>query len=254
MPARPGVDIVYRVPLSLYAAYRRHAVIIRSHDPDALVAGCPEWERDRVVGIEIESLDADTEPLVTWGHGLPIELVMHDPVREFPLLYRHAALTEQHPVRVRIPVVPGFARAVRLASALELAVRLEVTQPPPDLIDELATVADFYLHQSSCAQPIDYFHGVLLARYRGYRTTLWQVLDEDPAYIRYMADDGTLPLSRPVRLEPARECTTCDSWTVCGGYFKWPRPEFDCRGVKAVFRTLANAADEIRRDLSTYAA
>jgi hypothetical protein len=253
MLADRDAGVVYRVPLACYPQYRDHLVIVRSSDPVAIARACPDWDRDRVVGVELERLDADSDALATWGHGVPIELVMRDPARDFPLLYRHTPLLEQHPVWAIVPVMPGFSDAVRLAAALNVAVKLDVAQPAPEVIDELERVADLYLHQSSCAQPIDYFHGVLLALYHRYPTTLWHVLGADPAYVRVVSDDGTC-VATPSKLELSSECATCEFRAVCGGYFKWPDPEFDCGGVKAVFRILAHAADDIRSDLAAYAA
>ncbi|MDV7398607.1 hypothetical protein RZS08_44795, partial [Arthrospira platensis SPKY1] len=101
--------------------------------PAALAAEDPE----RIAGARLLSLDVDSEPLRAWAPGLPLELVANDPATEFPLLYRHTHLLDNHPVRIAIAVRPGFAKAVRLAVALDFAVRLEVGQPDPALIDEL---------------------------------------------------------------------------------------------------------------------
>jgi hypothetical protein len=56
------------------------------------------------------------------------------------------------------------------------------------------------------------------------------------------------------KLEPAAtgeksECDTCEFFDRCGGYFKWPNPDFDCEGVKGLFATLRTAAAELRTDL-----
>src|SRR6185436_17561061 len=66
MRASSGVDVVSSVPLTLYPAYRDGPVVVRSADPVTITTTCPEWDRDRVVGVELESLDADSDPLATW--------------------------------------------------------------------------------------------------------------------------------------------------------------------------------------------
>jgi hypothetical protein len=48
------------------------------------------------------------------------------------------------------------------------------------------------------------------------------------------------------------ECCDCEFFENCGGYFKWPHKSYDCSGVKAVFRTLKDAAIELRQDLNEF--
>ncbi|MCB1778186.1 MAG: hypothetical protein KDI50_12200, partial [Candidatus Competibacteraceae bacterium] len=45
------------------------------------------------------------------------------------------------------------------------------------------------------------------------------------------------------------ECRNCEFLRHCGGYFKWPRRDYDCVGVKQLFSELRNAAIELRNDL-----
>ena len=46
------------------------------------------------------------------------------------------------------------------------------------------------------------------------------------------------------------ECAECPFFSACRGYFKWPRRDYDCTGVKALLHTLRQAADELRGDLA----
>ena len=48
------------------------------------------------------------------------------------------------------------------------------------------------------------------------------------------------------------ECATCPWFASCGGYFKWPRLDYDCTGVKGLFAGLAEAAAELRAGLDAY--
>lgn len=81
-----------------------------------------------MIAIQLLALDADSEPLNAWAPGTG-ELVMRDPAAEFPLLYRHSNLLDNHPVRIVIPVTPDFGKAVKTAVALDFSVRLEPGQP-----------------------------------------------------------------------------------------------------------------------------
>jgi len=49
------------------------------------------------------------------------------------------------------------------------------------------------------------------------------------------------------------ECGECPFFTPCRGYFQWPGRDYDCAGVKTLFHTLQQAADELRRDLAAVA-
>jgi len=261
-------ELIHNIPLHRLPDYRMGRWIVRAGDPAALVAALSTEDPERIVAVQLLSLEADSEPMNAWAPGLPVELTMADPAAEFPLLYRHVNLLQEHPVRVVIPVRPGFINAVKVALALNFAVRLEPGQPTPALIEELMTVVEFYLHQSTVAQPIDYFQGILLGFYHQEPAPLWAVLDEDPAWLRYVADDGAESLYGRLAgvditvapdaglavwmeqiLAAGAECQTCEFRQSCGGYFKWPRPDYDCAGVKRLFRTLRDAAAELRRDL-----
>ena len=267
-------DLIHEVPVERVSACRSQRLIVRAHDPAKLVATLADNEAlDRTVGVRLLSLAADSEPLNAWMPGLPVDLVMADSNAEFPLLYRHTELLDHHPVRVIIPVEPGFARAVRVAVSLHFAVWLEPGQPEPALIEELVEVMAFYLRQPTVAQPVEFFHSTLLGFYHGDPAPLWVVLDADPRCLRYVADDGVESLpGRLTGLETAvaadadlgvwitqalataDECRNCEFLASCGGYFKWPRHDYDCVGVKRLFGLLREAAAELRRDLDSHPA
>lgn len=262
-------ESIYDIPVEQLPAYRGNCLIIRTREPAILPGLLVEEDPDRVIGVRLLSLEANSEALNAWAPGLPLELVMTDPAAEFPLLYRHTNLLDNHPVRVMIPVHPGFGKAVKVAVALDFAVRLEVGQPDPALIEELAEMVMFYLRQPTVAQPIEYFHSTLLGFYHDDPMPLWVVLDEEPHDLRYVSDAGaeTLP-GRLAGIEvdltvetdrgewieqvlaAAEECRNCEFLRNCGGYFKWPNRDYDCAGVKRLFGELRDAAAELRRDLS----
>ena len=264
-------DRIYEVSLEQVPAYRDQQWIVRVHEPATLITALADGEAlERTVGVRLLSLAADSEPLNAWAPGLPVDLVMADPGAEFPLLYRHAELLDHHPVRVLIPVQPGFAKAVRVAVSLHFAVWLEPGQPEPALIEELVEVMAFYLRQPTVAQPVEFFHSTLLGFYHDDPAPLWAVLDTDPQCLRYVADDGVESLPGRLAgietavavdadldawiaqlLATADECRNCEFLTSCGGYFKWPRRDYDCVGVRRLFGLLRDAAAELRRDLGS---
>jgi sulfatase maturation enzyme AslB (radical SAM superfamily) len=50
------------------------------------------------------------------------------------------------------------------------------------------------------------------------------------------------------------ECSDCEFLAHCGGYFKWPRKDYRCSGVKTLFHTLRDAGEALRRDLDAFIA
>jgi hypothetical protein len=265
--------VVYHIPVHLVPAYRGREVLVRSQDPTALVQALPDSDIEKLVSVQLLSLSADVDALADWGYGVPVELIMRSPATEFPLLYRHAKLLDKHPVRVSIPALPGLFKAVKVASALRFPVKLEVGQPEPDTIEALQAVLEFYLHHTSVSQPIEFFHTSLLSFYNQAPVPLWDVQEDDPAYVRYVTDDGRETIARRLvgiqvtgalgffvaalqqeLLAERGECGACEFFAHCGGYFKWPRKDYGCSGVKALFRTLRDAGAALRHDLNTFTA
>jgi hypothetical protein len=225
-----------------------------------------------LVALQLLDISADLESLDGWNPGLPIEVVLTDPEAETMKLYRLCKLQRSHPVRIVVPIVPGFSKAVRVASFLYLPVKLEGAQPDSELIDELCETLDFFLHNKAVSQPIEYFSGLLTTVIHKQPVTLWEIQEEDPAAVRYVTDNGAETMSRrPFTspdvdltnfrfeltkrvLSPETECASCEFFLNCGGYFKWPNRDFSCEGVKRLFHRLRDAALELHDDLSLYPA
>jgi hypothetical protein len=269
MPASAVDSVIYDISVAELPRYRGRKVILRADSAGAVVNACRTTTDADIVCVQLQGLRGDADVLGGWGHGIPVQLTMDDPRTQFPALYRYGGLVRTHPVRVTMPVRPGFSRAVRLATALRMAVKLEVGQPAPAAVEELVHVLDLYLHEPSCRQPIEPFHGALGALYRGATTTVWDIQEENPAYVRRVDHDGSEGLIRRDLVGPldgdlatlverwgrvlrdgAGECRTCEAWATCGGYFKWPRRDYECTGVRALFRTLVAAAAELRQDVA----
>jgi hypothetical protein len=265
--------LTYDSPASLVAAYRGRTMIIRSPDPAAIVAGVTAEDLETVSYIKLLSLEGDVECLMNWGHTIPVDLVVADPCRDLPLLYRYAPLCASHPIRVSVPLAPGFGNVVKLAVSLNFAVKIDGGQPDESLVTDLQRLARFYLHQSTVSEPIEFFHSLFLALYHHDPVTLWTIQEEDPSLIRYITDQGeeTLPgrlagvalnqrfsmfvqeLQDGVAGETG-ECVNCDFLRQCQGYFKWPRREYRCDGVKALLQILKSAAEELRADIASFPA
>lgn len=267
-------SVTYNVPVGLVERYRGRSLVVRARRPSEIIQSVPSDGLDGLAYVQLLSVCAEVDDLALWGVGVPVDVVMRRPMSEFMQLYRYAKLLENHPIRITVPVVAGFGKAVRMALALNFAVKLEVPEPPgADLIDELHEVLDLYLYRPTVSRPVEFFHTLFLALYRWELATLWGIQEEDPASFRYVTDDGEEVAPRRATNDVAArdagtvagtahyrrqllsekgECAGCEFFTYCGGYFKWPDRSYDCAGVKTLFVALSGAAAELRADVEAF--
>ena len=262
-------SLLYNVPLALVDAYRGRHLVVRSRDPDLISAALSTKDCDDLAYVQILGLSAPVDGLLRWECGTPLDLVVEKPTEELPLLYKYSPLLTDRPIRVSVPFAPGFGKVVRLAISLDFAVKLEGSQPAHSLAEELLGVASDYLYRPSVSVPVEFFHSLFLAFFRQEPVSLWAVQEEDPRRIRYVTDQneetvgkrfiGMAPPSDFNEFVSAQiagliteggECRGCEFVDSCSGYFKWPARNYRCDTVKVLFRTLAEAARELRSDLA----
>lgn len=240
---------VYNVPAKLFDRYRGRNVIVRSAAPLELVECLRDADLASVRFLQLFSSSEDTSCLPSFGPGIPLDIILENPAR-YQQLYSYSNLLDSHPIRITTPLVCGFSKAVKLAISMRYAVKLAVQQPDEDLLSELETVLDLYLYLSSVSQPIEFFHSLLLSFYRNEPASLWEITETDPATVRYVGDDGRV-VNVDLNTETG-ECHECEFRDRCHGYFKFPDRNYKCDGVKHIFRTLKNAAHEVRQDLESF--
>jgi len=221
--------------------------------------------------IQVEELLGDQDawiPAAQSTSNVPLDVVISSPGSQFSDLYRLVDVFAVRDVRVSMPASPGFLKALKVAVALRLPVRLLPGQPSPEVLIELTEAVSFYLRDPMVETPVEFFHSVLAAMCGAGDGSLWMILEEDPAlFLHRGVDDGfKLPgrFSSPSSdlssttfvetwlrrlLEQNAECVTCPWQQICRGYFKWPDPAYDCGGVKQLFATIETAAHEMRREL-----
>jgi hypothetical protein len=247
---------------------RSFVAVLRSRDELCRWLGEPvrglQW-------IRVEGLLGDPDawaPAASGSSQVPLDVVFSDPASEFSDLYRLVDICAVRDVRVSMPAVPGFLKAVKLAASLRLPVRVIPGQPTPEVLAELTEALEFYLHGPMVEMPVEFFHSLLATVCGANKGSLWMILEEDPAaFLHYDADGHPkLPRSggfRSVEISPGAfvehhlkslveqdaECVTCPWQQACRGYFKWPDPAYSCGGVKQLFSIIEAAADEIERDL-----
>lgn len=269
--------VIHHVTVAQLGDFDGGPVVVRSHSPATLVrnleevraetGGAPGADATRIRWVQILSPEADVAPLVEWDSEAPIDVVLTAPASQYTELHKFATLRDRHPIRITISVVPGFKKAVLVAAALQFSVKLDIGQPDEELVGELLEVVDLYLHRNTVAEPIEFFHSALLSFFREVPDSLWRIQEEDPAVIRYVADEAdTRQLRRTAgnaSVDPSTfvddlgreilaaggECVECEFAPMCRGYFKVPNRDYDCAGVRRIFRELATAATQLAADL-----
>jgi hypothetical protein len=210
--------------------------------------------------LQVEDLLDDPEVWALAAQGsshLPLDVVLADPEKDFSSLYRLADVRITREVRVTLPATPGMLKALRLAASLQLRVRLLPGQPTSEALPALREALDFYLHDPAVEAPIEFFHSLLAALREGTATSLWDILEQDPAvYVQpATAEKASWPADFVAThlaglVERGTECATCSWQNLCAGYFKWPDPNYSCTGIRELLDRLREAAEEIGRDLA----
>lgn len=263
--------ITYNIPVSMIGAHREGNIIVRSEQPSDIVEGIAMKDLDAVSYVQVLSVRAELLPLINWEPDLPVDLVVRSPEEDLPFLYQCSPLLARHPVRITVPVMPGFAKVVKLAVSLNFAVSLKIMQQPDRaLTDEMRLVADSYLHRQMVTQPIEFFHSTFFSFYHNEPLSLWVIQEEDPFLFRYIADDGRETMSgrfagseigdikrfhEDMHSSPPTAdagCSACAYFQNCLGYFKWPVRDYDCEGMKALFQMLSEEAHQLQRDVQTF--
>jgi hypothetical protein len=199
--------------------------------------------------------------------NVPLDVVVSDPALEFSHLYRLVDACAVRAIRVTMPVAPGLTKAIRLAAALRLPVRVLPGQPSAAALEELNDALQFYLHEPMVEAPVEFFHSALATMSDWDAGSLWTILEEDPDGFRHYDADGraraplTSNLDEPEitgfvenhlgrLIAQGGECATCPWQRPCRGYFKWPDPAYSCAGVKQLFLSIQTAGNEIRQDMA----
>lgn len=261
--------LIYSIPVGLASSCPGRPVILRADNPAALSVLNRKHEDENILYIRLRSLGQELIPDLIRKAAIPIDYVLSATKEQASGLYKLSALLPEHQVRVTIPMLPGFSKTVKLAAALNFAVKLDISAPYPGLIDELTETINAYLHQTTVCQPVEFFHSLLIYFLHNNPTNLWLIQEEDPAAYRFITADGQE--SMPGRLADSpfsglpetfvsrfreemrttdRECGNCAFLDCCACYFKWPDRNFSCEQyrIREMFALLQQAANEITRD------
>jgi hypothetical protein len=224
--------------------------------------------------LQVEGVLGDQEAWTEAAHSnanIPLDVVLSDPALEFSHLYRLVDACAVRAIRVTMPAAPGLTKAIRLAAALRLPVRVLPGQPSAAALEELHTALQFYLHEPTVDAPVEFFHSVLATMCDWDAGSLWTILEQDPDGFRHYDADGRARVPRTKDVDQSQitssgfvknhlshlvaqdaECATCPWQRPCSGYFKWPDPAYSCEGVKQLFFSIQTAGDEIRQDVASF--
>jgi hypothetical protein len=258
----------FNVPVPLVDSFKDQTIIIRSHEPSELVEALAKVNRDHLRYMELTSLNGDPNVLWEIEQTVPLNLVVDGGAFKFSSLYKFArGPRKQHPIRVTVPASPSFGRVVKLAGSLGFPVKIEATQPSHEIVEELIKILEYYLHNPTVSQPIEFFHSILNSLFRGNSATIWEIQEEDPSISQYVTDEGNTVLSRRLQTVEIREtdgdfvdglksqllmeggeCRNCSYFSWCLGYFKLPDRQYKCHNVRRLFGSMQEAAAALSRD------
>jgi len=249
-------SVIQKTKAGSAAQTTQRGIIIRSLDPDEIVGQLSAAELNDVYYVQLLSPAIQTDridKISRWQNEVPIDINLSDPKTQFPLLYNFSKLSGRHPIRATVSAKPGLFNAVKLALALNFAVKLDIDEPGAEAVQEMAEVVELYLHQSMVSQPVEFFHSIFLAFYKNEQADLWSIQEDDPHLFRIVGDDG---VEISVRIEQAdrKECAACEFQDVCKGYFKRSHGDYDCDGLKLIFGTLRAAASELKENVAASSA
>jgi hypothetical protein len=286
-PLEPDWPVIF-LPSELASGHRSSpfVAIVRSR------LELSRWLLDPPAGLQwlqVEELLDDRDawiPAAQSTSNVPLDVFITSPGSQFSELYNLVDVLAVRDVRVSMPASSGFLRALKVAVALRLPVRLLPGQPSSEALIELIEAVNFYLRDPMVETPVEFFHSVLAAMCGAGDGSLWMILEEDPALFLHGTDGGGFKIrgvsssTSPGILDPTAlvdlaseaapknlfsatfvdtwikrlleqdaECTTCPWQQICQGYFKWPDPAYDCEGVKRLFSAIETVADEMGREL-----
>jgi hypothetical protein len=260
---------IYTVALPWLDKYADRLLVPRSSDLRALDSAVSQWEGEGALLHAQVSLPAENASCAqSLPDGLPIDLILPGP-EAYPQLYEWAEFGRDRPIRITVPMRPGFSRAVRLALSLDFAVKMTGHSIPDNLASETQQVLQHFLHHPAVSQPVDFLSGLLSAFCGRETRTLWEIQEEDPALFRYIGEAGAeecapsmdadscaaTPAELFARYQSAvetagGECVGCEFFDVCRGFFKWPDGRRGCANERAMLKTLQIAASELRREMA----
>lgn len=262
---------IYNIPVNLLNAYRERDVIVRVGNVADIIAEAGRISLKNMEAVELIGIPADIELLSQLDEHAEVDLVLQDGERELSRLNALRESGMEEDIQIVVPVVPGFGETAKRACRLGYPVKLNIGALDLLDVEETLDLVNFYLHTPDLEEPLEFFHSFAQALFNEEALTMWDIMNENPAEIRYITDQGNEVLSRRLAHMPATgdmsdfldrrklqllrergECSQCRFFVNCNGYFKLPNPEFGCDGVKRIFGTLKEAVKKLQEDVDKF--
>ncbi len=264
-------NLIYFVPLEQLEEYRDRAIVVRGVQAHEVIQALSGEPPESLAYVQLLDPEVELAPLYTWAEGLPLEVHLCRPLEQMGALYSLVPLMDRHPLRTSIPVLPGFSKAVRVATSLDIPVILNIGQPTSEEVDELIQVLEHYLHDPTCKVSIEFFHSFLVSLRQKDESTIWDIQEDAPDFSVWVDDNGAESPLRTSALwrtdgdivvtyehvlttlsQEGVECRECAHLQKCVGYFKCPDPEYSCELVKVLLDRICEAAQELASDVAGY--
>lgn len=254
--------ISYNIPAQALSCFRGRNVIVRSCNPVDLVEAAASIPPANLTGLQLLSPSGWPKILDRIEQRVSLELVLSDLAGcESVLEDFFKKLPANFQLGVTIRAQLGVSEAAKAAMKIGLPLSLQVSQPPPDVVEELSQILEMYLHDPEVSQPVDFYHSLLRSALGGNGWTLWDIQGENPSLIRHVTDKGDVVVSGRLPflkieegsgltvsdialdlLRTSGECSVCDFFFECGGYFRLPDRTYDCIGIKGLLATIFQIA------------
>ena len=255
------------LPANLAACHDAESIVLRIVCADDIVH-LKSIHAERIAWVETDMALAEDPALA----HMALDVLLTNLETQAPHLYRLARLHADAPLRITIPLEghyaaaqdtsaqpnasAGLEKAVTIAMALGLPVRILPGQPSPASVSTLERLLDRYLHDINAFAPVEMFHSLLVAFLQDEpTTTLWQITEDDTElFTRVEPKDSTQKPSPRVPLDiliaEHRECARCPFQSPCAGYFKWPDATYDCTDVRRLLTRIADSALQLHKDVA----
>jgi hypothetical protein len=262
-------NMVYKIPLELGPSYKDQNIVVRSADAGALVKAAQNDTHRRIMRIQLLNPRRGVEDAGLLPTSMPIDLCLTESRELSGVKPEWTKLAKSHTVRLVVPVVHGFRKVMKDALQAGLRVKLEIDQPDEESVRELMDGFIFFTQELDVKEPVDLFFGLFRSFFSKKVESLWEIQEEHPHLSRYVTDTGAETISK--RLESAdlsgdlstfladhklrlfvnrSECCSCRFFDRCEGYFKVPRPGYDCLDIKRFFGLVSKMAGDLRADLA----
>jgi len=258
--------MIYKVPLPLLCSYSNEHVMVRSSDAAAMVRAVSDDPSGRIKAVQLLSPGSGVAALADLPQSMAIDLCLTKSHQDSGMVLVWRKLLKGRPVRLLIPVIPGFSNVLKQALAGGMRVGLDIDQPCDAAVEELKEAFVFFTREPDVKEPVDLFYGLLRSFLTKRVESLWHIQEEHPSSYRYVTDLGELTLSGRLENCPnpetiladhkaslflhKEECCTCRFFSHCEGYFKLPREGYSCAVIKEFFALVWDMAAELRLDLS----